>query len=77
MNVAELGRLYDNAGNRPMRQTVVNMLNQRKEAEALDKLIDILKKSTDVEIKLQVIRVLSERQNDPKAKQALVDAIGK
>lgn len=77
MSVAELGRLYDNAGNRPMRTQVVRLLNQRKEPEALDKLIDILKKSTDLEIRLQIINLLSDRQNDPKAKQALIDAIGK
>ena len=76
MSVADLSRQYDNAGNRNMRQSVIQQLNQRKEPEALDKLVDITKKTADFEIKRQIIQMLSNR-NDPKAKQALLDIIDK
>jgi HEAT repeat protein len=76
MSIAELSRQYDNAGNRPMRTQVIQILNQRKEPEALDKLVDILKKTSDFEIRRSVIQMLSQR-NDPKAKQAINDIIDK
>jgi HEAT repeat protein len=74
MSIAELSRQYDNAGNRPMRERVIQTLNQRKEPEALDKLVDIVKKTSDIEIKRQIISMLVSR-NDAKAKQAIVDLI--
>lgn len=76
MSVADLAKQYDNAGARPMRQSVIEILNRRKEPEALDKLVDILKKTSDFEIRRSIIQMLSNR-NDPKAKQAINDIIDK
>lgn len=74
MSIADLSRQYDNAGNRPMRERVIQILNQRKEPEAIDKLVDIVKKTSDIEIKRQIVQMLASR-NDAKAKQAIVDLI--
>lgn len=76
INVADLARLYDAAESRSMRVQVVSALGQRKEPEALDKLLDILKTGTDTNIKSQIINTLS-RNPDPKAKQALLDWAGR
>ena len=78
MTVAELSRMYDNAGNRPMRQQIVQQLNRRKEPEALDKLIDIVKKSADLQVRQDVLRMLTERgEKDAKVRQMLFDVIDK
>ena len=76
MTVADLGRAYDATAQRPMRLSIVRQLNQRKEPEALEKLIDIVKKSTDLEVSRQIIQMLSERQ-DPKVTALLVELINK
>jgi HEAT repeat protein len=74
MTVAELSRAYDAAGSRPMRESIVSALNSRKEPEALDKLIDIVKQSSDPTLRRTVIQMLAGK-NDPKATQALLELI--
>lgn len=76
MTVADLSRAYDNTGSRPTRLRIVEALNRRKEPEALDKLIDIVKKGSDTEVRRQVINMLSDRK-DPKVTQLLLDLISK
>jgi hypothetical protein len=76
MSVADLSRQYDNAGNRSMRQQVIRILNQRKEPEALDKLIAIVKTGSDPTLRSEVLQMLSHRgQSDPKVRQLLLDII--
>jgi len=76
ITVGEFSKLYDAAESRSLRSQIVSALGQRKEPEALDKLIDILKNSTDASVRSQVVGTLS-RSTDPKAKQALLDAAGR
>ncbi|HKS06036.1 MAG TPA: HEAT repeat domain-containing protein [Gemmatimonadaceae bacterium] len=74
MTTPDLIRAYDNTAARSMRQSVAGELNKRKEPEALDKLIDILKRSTDPEVRNHVLNMLTDR-NDPKVKAALLELI--
>lgn len=74
MTVAELSRAYDAAGSRPMRESIVQALNSRKEPEALDKMIDIVKQSSDPTLRRTVIQMLAGK-NDPKATAALLELI--
>lgn len=76
ISIVDFSRLYDTAESRSMRSQLVNALSQRKEPEALEKLIDILKTSTDSSIKSQVANILG-RSTDPKARQALADFAGR
>lgn len=74
MTVAELSKAYDNAGSRQSREAIVRALNSRKEPEALDKLIEVVKKGTDPEIRRQVIGMLTDRK-DPKITALLLELI--
>jgi HEAT repeat protein len=74
MTVPELGKAYDAAGSRPMRQSIVSALNSRKEPEAVEKLIDIVRKGTDPEIRRSVIQMLTDRK-DPKITALLIELI--
>ena len=76
ISVSDFSKLYDAAESRSLRSQIVSVLGQRKEPEALEKLIDILKNSTDANIRSQVVGTLS-RNTDPKARQALLDAAGR
>jgi HEAT repeat protein/TolA-binding protein len=73
-SVAELSKLYDSADNRNMRQQIINVLANRKEPESTDKLIDIVKNSTDSQLRMQAINALS-RKNDPRTVQLLNDRL--
>jgi HEAT repeat protein/TolA-binding protein len=73
-SVAELSKLYDSADNRNMRQQIINVLANRKEPESTDKLIDIVKNSTDSQLRMQAINALS-RKNDPRTVQLLNDLL--
>lgn len=71
----EIGKLYENADSRALRQQILRALSERKEPEAIDKLVEVAKKDTDYNIRTYAIQILS-RSNNPKALQgikALVD----
>jgi len=72
----ELGRMYDAADSRSMREQLISALASRKEAEATDKLIDIAKNSTDFDMRRLAINYLS-RKNDPRATKLLMELIEK
>jgi HEAT repeat protein len=74
MSVADLSKAYDNAGSRQTRESIVDALNTRKEPEAVDKLLDIVKKGTDPQVRMHVINLLSNRK-DPKIAAALLAVI--
>jgi TolA-binding protein/HEAT repeat protein len=74
MTVAQLSSAYDNAGSGQQRESLVDALNSRKEPEAVDKLLDIVKKGTDAQLRIKVIHLLSSR-NDPKVTAALLAVI--
>jgi len=74
--VADIGRMYDAADSRSMREQLISALAGRKEPEATDKLIDIAKNSTDLEMRRLAINYLS-RKNDPRATKLLMELIEK
>jgi HEAT repeat protein len=75
-DIASLGKFYDAASARPLREEIVNALGNRKEPEATDKLIDIIKTGTDPQIKRSAINALA-RKKDPRSTKLLVDLISK
>jgi HEAT repeat protein/TolA-binding protein len=74
--VADIGKMYDAADSRSMREQLISALASRKEPEATDKLIDIAKNSTDLEMRRLAINYLS-RKNDPRATKLLMELIEK
>ena len=66
VTVTEIAKLYDVADTRSLRQQILNALSQRKEDEAVDKMIEIGRKDTDPEIRRYAISLLS-RSTNPKA----------
>ena len=74
--IADLGRMYDAADSRSMREQLMYALANRKEPEATDKLIDIAKNSTDPDMRRLAINLLS-RRNDPRATRLLMELIEK
>jgi HEAT repeat protein len=76
LSITEIGRMYDAADSRSMREQLLSALAGRKEPEATDKLIDIARNSTDLEMRRQAINYLS-RKNDPRATKLLMELIEK
>lgn len=76
MDIATLGKLYDNTGQRRLRMELVNQFGRRKEAEATDKLVAIAKTGTDVEVRRSAIDALV-RKKDPRATKMLLELIEK
>ncbi|HTJ21496.1 MAG TPA: HEAT repeat domain-containing protein [Gemmatimonadaceae bacterium] len=74
VSVADLAKLYDTADSYDLRSRVVNILGNRKEPEATDKLIDIAKTSTVVSLRKEAINALA-RKNDPRTTQLLLDIV--
>ncbi len=74
MDIAALGRLYDGASQRQLRQTVVELLSSRTEPAAVDKLIDIAKNGTDPSMRRMAISALA-RSKDPRAQKLLLDLV--
>jgi TolA-binding protein/HEAT repeat protein len=76
VSIVDLSRMYDAADSRSMREQLISALAGRKEPEATDKLIDIAKGSTDLEMRRLAINYLS-RKNDPRATKLLMELIEK
>lgn len=74
VSIASLSKLYDNAESYELRRQVINLLAMRKEPEATDKLIDIVKNSTVPPLRSQAINALT-RKNDPRSTQLLMDIL--
>jgi HEAT repeat protein len=74
--ISDIGRLYDAADSRSMREQLISALASRKEPEATDKLIDIARNSTDLEMRRLAINYLS-RKNDPRTTKLLMELIEK
>jgi HEAT repeat protein/TolA-binding protein len=68
--ISDLSKLYDSADNYNLRSMIINILASRKEPEATDKLVDIVKNSTVSQLRMQAINGLS-RKNDPRTVQLL------
>lgn len=74
LSIAQLGRLYDNASSRTVRRQIVSTLGQRDEAAATDKLIEIVRRGTDPQLRRSAISALT-RKNDPRTTQLLLEMI--
>lgn len=66
----DIAKLYEVADSRSLREQILHALNQRKEPEAVDKMIEIARKDTDPQIRRTAISLLS-RRDDPRAKKWL------
>jgi len=72
--VADLVKLYDASDSREIRSRIVGSLEGRRETEAADKLYDIVRNSTDTQVKMQALNALSRRK-DPRSSQLLQDIL--
>jgi HEAT repeat protein len=76
MPIAEAVKLYATVSDRQMRERLISVYGQRSEAEATDKLLDIVKNDTDYNLRRQAINALT-RKNDPRATKLLLEIIDK
>jgi hypothetical protein len=76
LHVADLARMYDASADRSTREEIISLLDQRKEPEAADKLIDIARTSTDPAMRRRAISALSHRK-DPRTAKLLSDIVDK
>jgi HEAT repeat protein len=76
LSTDDLIKLYDASDSRSMRQTLVQALSQRSEEKALNKLIDIVRYSTDPEVRSYSIQVLLQKK-DPAIQKRVLDLINK
>jgi HEAT repeat protein len=76
LSIADLGRMYESASSRSLREQLVNIFGQRKEPEATDKLIEIAKTGTDPNLRTRALNVLTEK-NDPRTRALLLELINK
>jgi HEAT repeat protein/TolA-binding protein len=74
VSIADLGKLYDAADSYTMRSQLINVLRGRKEPEASDRLVEIVKTGTDYKLKMQALNAISSR-NDPRAQQLLTEIL--
>ena len=72
--IVDLNKLYDAADSRDIRQQIINILQGRKEPEAADKLVEIAKSGTDINLRKQAINALT-RKNDPRSVQLFQDIL--
>jgi hypothetical protein len=72
VTVADIAKLYDVADTRSLREQIINGLSQRKENQAVEKIIEIARKDTDPQIRRSAINALS-RSNNELAKKFLAD----
>lgn len=75
--IPELYALYEMAGSRSIRISIVGGLARREEPEATDRLIEIAKASTDPEVRAAAIRALgrSAHRDDPRVIRALTEIL--
>lgn len=76
MAIADLGKMYDGASSRMVREYIINALERRTEPEATDKLLDIAKNGTDPSLRRSAIGALT-RKKDPRATRLLLELISK
>lgn len=70
----ELARLYDEASDRRGKEAAVNALVRVGDKRAMEKLMDIARRETDVTVRRSVIGRLS-RSEDPEVKKLLLDLV--
>ncbi len=73
MDIATLSKIYDVTPQR-LRRDVINILANRKEPDATDKLLDIAKNGTDPQLRSSAISALT-RKKDPRTTKLLMELI--
>jgi HEAT repeat protein/TolA-binding protein len=76
MDINALGRLYDQTGQRQLRDELVRQLGNRREPESIDKLAEIAKNGTDPQVRMGAIRALQNKKDD-RATKVLLGLIDK
>ena len=74
ISIGDLNKLYDASDSYEVRSRIVNVLESRREPEAADKLVDIIRNSTVLQIRTQALRALSNKK-DPRAAQLYLDIL--
>jgi HEAT repeat protein len=73
-SLSELAGLYDRMSNREMKDQLIFVYSQRREKEAVDKLMDIAKKESDRELRKKAVFWLGQSK-DPRAAEFLMQLI--
>lgn len=76
LSTDDLIKLYDASDSRSMRNSLVEALGQRPEPAAINKMLDIVKFSTDPDVRSNTIQILL-RKKDPVITQKVLDLISK
>lgn len=76
MPIADIGKLYDASSARAVREQLINILGERKENDATDKLIEIVKTGTDPNLRAQAIGAMASK-NDPRTRALLMEIVNK
>jgi HEAT repeat protein len=72
--IPDLMKLYESSDSYEIRSRIVSNLESRRETEAADKLIEIMRTTTEKNIKMQALNALSRRK-DPRSAQLLEEII--
>jgi hypothetical protein len=73
-SMADLTGIYDHTSNEEIKEQLIFVYSQRRESEALDKLIDIAKHESNAELRKKAVFWLGQSR-DPRARQVLLDII--
>jgi HEAT repeat protein len=73
-DIGDLVRLYDRTTDRDMKEQLIFVYSQRRDAAAVDKIIDIARHETDRELRNKAVFWLGQ-SHDPRAAQALLEII--
>ena len=74
MDIPSLGKFYDGVAERPLREQLIDVLGNRRENEATDKLIEIARAGTDPQLRRSAINALT-RKKDPRTTKLLLEII--
>ena len=76
MPIADVVKMYDGVSDRELREQLIQVYSSRKEPEATDKLLDIVRTGTDPQLRRLAISGLT-RKNDPRTTKLLLEIIDK
>ena len=72
--IPDLMKLYESSDSYEIRSRIVSNLESRRETEAADKLIEIMRTTTEKNIKMQALNALSRRK-DPRSMQLIEEIL--
>ena len=76
MPIADVVKMYDGVSDRQLREQLIQVYGSRKEPEATDKLLEIVRTGTDPQLRRLAISSLT-RKNDPRTTKLLLEIIDK